>query len=254
MFSGALLFALPRYAMIDQVSQREFNQMIMLVAFAMCFRPNEEYLSEDQIIDRGYSPTESYGRNCIAKLIDDGAVAFKHLDPTFPFDTQMSTLFVKRPVSLGKELEPFIYRHFEKIQRSIDQSFDCNLYLAALYQDVLACEAIEYANFYAQKNGFNLLNAAPTNAKLKLLLIENSPEKTNAFIWRAIKNAKKKIGNSVEHVEFSDVVNAAFDCYVRYQKLNIEIEGYNRPSQLKTSLLSSVLEFIRLSKGAKAVG
>lgn len=231
--------------MTNQVSQKEFNQMVMLVALAMCFKSNEEYLSEDQIIGRGYTPIESYGKSCIAKLIDEGAIIFKLIEPTFPIDGAKGIYFIKRPVNSEQELEPYLYKSLERILSLVGHSFDYTLYLRALYLDVLACEAIEYANYYAKKNGLYLQKTSPANAKLQILLAENAPEKINALIWRSIKSVSKNISNEVKHVDFSEVIDAAFEYYVRHQKLRIAVEEYSRPSQLRTSVLSGILEFFR---------
>jgi hypothetical protein len=226
--------------MTNQVSQKEFNQMVMLVALAMCFKSNEEYLSEDQIIGRGYTPIESYGKSCIAKLIDEGAIKFKLIEPTFPIDGAKGIYFIKRPVNSEQELEPYLYKSLERIQSLVGHSFDYTLYLRALYLDVLACEAIEYANYYAKKNGLYLQKTSPANAKLQILLAENAPEKINALIWRSIKSISKNISNEVK-----EVMDSAFEYYVHHQKQSIAVEEYSRPSQLRTSVLSGILELFR---------
>jgi len=117
--------------------------------------------------------------------------------------------------------------------------------LKALYQEILACEVIEYTIYHSRKSGLDLQNYSPSNAKLKLLLADNSPEKVNAFMWRAVKDGKKKGDDNVKPVDFSEITDSAFEFYVRYQKLNIEVDGYNRPTHLKTSVLSGFLEFLR---------
>lgn len=235
--------------MISQVSQKEFNRKIFLVALAMCFKSSEEYLSEEQINCRGYTPIESYGKSCIAKLIDEGAIQFKIVEPTFPFGGAESTLFIKRPVSPYHELERFICSESETIAGLLKSSVDYQLYLKSLYLEILVCEALEYANYHAHKNGLDVKNASHTNARLKLMLAENSPMEVNAFIWRAIKEIKKKSCDNISSVDFSDIAGSAFSFYVRHQKLNIEIDGYDRPAQLKTSRLSELLEFFMVKLG-----
>lgn len=230
--------------MHDQVTQKDFNMMIMQVAIAMCFKPDEEYLSEDQVVYRGFSPLESYSKSCIAMLIDSGAVEFKTIEPTFPFNGADNTLRIKRPAS-GDQLDSFIWEKSKRITSLLAYSEDCGLYLHALAQDIVVCECIEYAEYYAAKANLKIRDPFSSNARLKLLVMENPTEKINALIWMAIKKISKGRAGEPQAVDLEQIVKLAFETYVRYKKLDIEMEGYKSPSQIKPSILSGLLELYR---------
>lgn len=232
--------------MQDQVTQKDFNLMIMQVALAMCFKPHEEYLSEYQVIVRGLSPLESYSKSCIAKLIDSGSVEFKSIEPTFPLDGTDNILCIKRPVS-ENQLDDFIYKKSEYIKALLSQSADYGFYLHALIQDILICECIEYAEYYAARNNLKIRDPNSSNARLRLLVMENPAEKVNALMWMAIKHLSKELSGEQKTVGLDEIVTLAFETYVRYKKLKINMEGYKSPSQIKPSILSGMLELYRSS-------
>jgi len=232
--------------MPDQVTQKDFNLMIMQAAFAMCFKPHEEYLSEGQVVGRGLSPLESYSKSCIAKLIDNGSVEFKLIEPTFPLDGADNTLCIKRPVS-ESQLHDFICKRSEQIKVFLSQSADYRFYLHALIQDIVTCECIEYAEYYAARNNLKIRDPISSNARLRLLVMENPAEKVNALMWMAIKHLSKELSSEQKLVDLDEIVTLAFETYVRYKKLNINMEGYKSPSQIKPSILSGMLELYRSS-------
>ncbi|WP_049630516.1 hypothetical protein [Cellvibrio sp. pealriver] len=229
--------------MCDHVNEKDFHLMVMLVALAMCFKPQEEYLSEDQVITRGFSPVDSYTRICIAKLIDTGAVEFKMAEPDFQLNGVDNILYIKRPVS-SDQLDDFIYRKSEKIKGLLSRSCINGSYLQALIQEISACECIEYAMYYAGKASMKVTCQSPSNAKLKLLVMENTTEIVNALLWRAIKQISKDRGKR-ETVAFEEIVDLTFETYVRYKKSNIQIEGYKFPNQIRPSVMAGLLELYR---------
>ena len=120
--------------MTESPSKKELNQLIMQVALAACFKPNEELLSEDQIIARNYAPTEYCGKRCITSLIDSGLIGFTKIDPAFPLDSNECTLFIKSPVKGGEDLDGFIYNRAENILKILAQSEIHTVYLKLLTQ------------------------------------------------------------------------------------------------------------------------
>lgn len=231
--------------MTANVNQKEFNQLIMQVALAACFKPNEDALLEDQIILRGYAPTKDYGKRCIADLIDSGIIEFTRIDPVFPSDGNGCNLFIKCPVKGTDDLDCFIYNRVESILRLLAQSAMHAAYLKAFNHEVIACECIEYCEFYAKRAQLTIINPNHNIAKLRLLILECEIDKIQMLMWRAIKILASKETSISRCIEFSDIIDITFDRYTHYKKISVELEGYKRPSILKTSVLSGFLELCR---------
>ncbi len=231
--------------MTESVSQKVLNQLIMQVALAACFKPNEEFLSEDQVIARNYAPTEQFGKSCIASLIDSGLIEFTRIDPAFPIDGNECTLFIKCPATDGDDLDSFIYQRAENIVNILAQSENSVVYLKALTQEIIACECIEYCEFYAKRAQLTIINANHNNARLRLLLLECDVDKIHMLMWRAIKTLANKATPDLRCIEFADIIDITFDRYTHYRRINVDLEGYKRPSILKTSVLSGFLELYR---------
>ena len=228
--------------MTENLSQKEFCQLTMHVALAACFKHEDEFLSEDQIIARNYAPTEYFGKRCIASLIDSGIIEFEIRDYGLPIGGNESTLFIKCPVKEDEDLDSYIYKHAENIIDILPQSESYTTYLKALSQEVLACECIEYCEFYAKRAQLVVTSTNHKNARLRLLLLECQGDVVNMLVWQAIKKLANKITPDSRCFEFSDIIEIAFDRYTYYKKIHVLPEGYKRPSTLKTSVLSGFLE------------
>jgi hypothetical protein len=232
--------------MTESLSQKEFNQLIMLIALATCFKPGEELLSEDQIVSRGYTPTEQFGKSCIASLIDSGVIDFVRIDPAFPLlKGDECTLFIRCPVVIGDDLDSYTYRHTEKVTIALAQSENHIMHLKMFRQEVIACECVEYCEFYVKRAKLSMIGASHSNAKLRLLLLECGADIVHMLIWQAIKILENKIGLGARGVEFSDIIEISFDRYTHYKRLNTSLEGYKRPTILKASVISGFIELYR---------
>ena len=140
----------------------------------------------------------------------------------------------------------------KKIKGLLSQSCINGSYLQALIQEISACECIEYAMYYAGRANMKVTCQSPSNAKLKLLVMENTTEIVNALLWRAIKQMSKERGKR-EAVAFEEIVDLTFETYVRYKKSNIQIEGYKFPNQIRPfcngwsiRIVSYQFEFLRI--------
>jgi len=181
-------------------------------------------------------------------MIDAGSLKFKMVEVLFPESNTDRTLFIRRPGNIGEDIEDFIYRKSQDIRGLLAQSLDYQLHLKVFTNEVISCECIEYCEFYAKRGDLNIANPTHNNAKLRLLILECSIDKLHMLFWRAIKTNSKKIMGINKIVEFSAIVDSAYDLFINYRKSNVEIEGYAKPSSLKTSILSGMVEFFRGDK------
>lgn len=232
--------------MTESQRPKEFNQLIMLIALAACFKQGEELLSEDQIISRGYAPTEQFGKACIACLIDCGAVDFVKIEPAFPLlEGSECTLFIKCPVVAGDDSDSFIDRHTEGLVAGLAQCESYETYLKMFQQEVIACECIEYCEFYAKRANLTVINASHTHSRLRLLLLECGADKVHMLMWQAIKILEGKAKSGARCVDFADTIEICFSRYAHYKRLNSSIEGYKRPAILKSSVISNLIALCR---------
>jgi hypothetical protein len=231
--------------MPENIDQKAFCELIILVAVAICFKPNEEFLTEGQIISRGFTPIEAYSRSCISRMIDAGSLQFKMVEALFPEGYSDRTLYIKRPGNMSEDIDDFIYRKSQEIRGLLAQSLDYQLHLKAFTNELISCECIEYCEFYAKRADLKITNPTHNNAKLRLLILECSIDRLHMLFWRAIKTSSKKIMGSNKIVEFSAIVDSVYDLFINYRRLNVEIEGYAKPSSLKTSVLSGMVELFR---------
>lgn len=160
-------------------------------------------------------------------------------------DGNECTLFIKCPVKMGDDVDGYIYKRAEYIVKVLAQSEIYTVYLKALIQEVTACECIEYCEFYAKRAQLEVINANHNNARLRLLLLECDVDKIQMLMWRAIKTLANKATPEIRGIEFADIIDITFDRYTHYKRINVDLEGYKRPSILKTSVLSGFLELYR---------
>lgn len=231
-----------RTPMAEFRDQQELKQLILVTALSLCFDSGEDFLLEEQIFANGFAPLEDYSKYCIAKLIDYGAVEFKTLEPQLVDCRDDKFLFVKSPLKPGEYLDKFVSENADKTIALLNESASTRSSLREFYREVMCCECIEYANYYAEKSGFKITAAHYNNAKLKLLSLELSSEKINALLWRAVKNLAPNKNEFRESVNFDEITDLAFNIYVRYKRSNVYFEGYRRPNCLNLSMLSKILE------------
>ncbi len=230
----------------DVLSQKEFNHLIMLIALASCFKPGEELLSEDQIVSRGYAPTEQFGKSCIASLIDSGVIDFLRIEPTFPLlEGNECTLLIRCPGTGSADLDSYTSIHAEKVTAALAQSENYNMYLKMFRQEVIACECIEYCEFYANRAKLSIVNPSHSNARLRLLLLECGADIVHMLMWQAIKILENKSKSGARRIDFSNVIEISFDRYTHYKRVNTNLDGYKRPAILKTSVISGFIELYR---------
>lgn len=227
--------------MKEQLTKQDFGLMVALVALVSCFKPDEEYLSEAQIIERCFAPHKLYGKANISSMIDRGLLEFKSLEPEVLSGRTEPDLYIKCPVWDRNNIDSFVYDNSTYIKKLLLDSEECRLYLKEVSQEISACECIEYIEFYAKKSQVFLMHTSHNNAKLKLLLLELPIEKVNSLLWRALKSTNQNL----EYVMFPELIDTAFDYYTHYRRLGIEIESYKRPSSIRPSVISGFIEIFR---------
>jgi hypothetical protein len=221
------------------------SDLILLVALAVCYEQGEEFITEEQVISRGFAPTEAFTKRCISRLIDAGAIEFKVIEPIFPDERTESILWIKLPSESRQDIDAFIFKMSLQIKTLLASSLDCQLEFKNLSEELICFDCIEYCEYCAKRADFIIVNINHNSARLKLLIMECSINQIYMILWRAMKMASQK--NLIENgeAEFSIIINFAFDLFLNFRKMNIDIEAYNRPSLIKTSVLSGMIELFR---------
>lgn len=226
--------------MTESQDQQELKKQVLLVALALCFRTDESYLLVEQIHTNRFTPLEDYSRYCIELLADYGLTEYHAPAPTDCQNEEI--LLVRSPLKAGESLDDFVYKNAEITIELVKTSPNMIDHLKNLYREVMCCECIEYANYYAEKSGMKLVGANYKHALLNLLLQEISPEKMNALLWRSIKNYATEDNKAIQSIAFEDILDVVFNDYVKCRRLNIDLKEYRRPRELILSMLSKVLE------------
>lgn len=226
--------------MADQI-QTEMIQSLLLVALSLCFNPGEEYLTEEQILSRGFSPTSDYGKTCLQSLVNSDAVKYKCISPSNPLTVDIELKYFQNPVT-ETQRHLFIYEQGIKLLHLLEANPGNDLYFLSMRIDIKVQECIEYANFYAYKSKINITNKGIGNPKLILMLMELKQENVFALIWRSIKILSRESNTQSRAYEFSEIINLAFEKYTDEKNSVHRMDEYKRPSQIKLSKISWVAE------------
>lgn len=227
--------------MADQI-QTEMIQTLLLLALSLCFNPGEEYLTEEQILNRGFSPTSDYGRTCLQSLIDSGVVKYKCINSATPLTVETQLRYFQNPAAEWQDHRLFISEHSLKLLDLLKKKSGNELYFLSLQVNIKAQECVEYADFYANKSRICITNKGTSSPKLILMLMELKLENVFALIWRSIKLISRESDSNIQYVHFSELINLAFEKYTDEKKSPNRIDAYKRPSQIKLSKISWVAE------------
>lgn len=242
--------------MADQI-QTEMTQTLLLVAISLCFNPEEEYLTEEQILSRGFSPTREFGKTYLQSLVDNETIKCKWIGSSNTLTTDSQVIYFKNPVAEGQSHHLFIAENGFKLLGLFEKSPGNELYFLSLRMDIKAQECVEYADFYANKSRLSIINKNPNNPKLILMLMELKLENVFALIWRSVKIFERHVTVKNDTFEFSDMIDMAFDKYIDAKNKGAALDEYVRPMQIKVSKLSWIaekllLEIPKISKNSKA--
>lgn len=225
------------------MNQKEFCQQIVLIALSLCFERQTEKLTIDQLLARGFTPLDEYCRACIASLVESKLIHVETHEPIIPIGHVKKTLIIECPGLLEKiDRDEYIYSKSLEIKELIASSFEYTLYLRTFIRELYACECIEYAEYYAARSNIQIINASPHDLKLRVLVSECQVEQIRMLLWRAIKKLGQKCTSEQRNIEFSVLVQTAFNCYITYKRSKREIDRYSQPLALKTSVLAGLLE------------
>jgi hypothetical protein len=228
--------------MSGEASREEMVVVVLTVALALCFKAGEDYLSEEQVTSRKFTPTEAYSRACLRKLIENKAVEYQWIASTNPLNEDGGLLYLKNPVKEGESHQMFHFEKFKTLLEFLRLAPENQLYIKSLRIDVMAQECVEYAEFYATKSAINLTQVEADNPKLKLMLMELELENVYALIWRSIKMSTRQGHSNKTNIRFSEIIDGCFDKYANSRRNVLNLEKYKRPIQIKPSMISRIAD------------
>ncbi len=226
--------------MSGNAGQPEMIQTLLLVALSLCFDTGEEYLTEDQILARRFSPTITYGKASLKKLIESKAVEYRQVDLHNPLNGKYSLLYLKNPVDNKENRRAYITQCSVNLLNFLESASGNELHFLSLHIDIKAQECIEYAEFYANKSQIKIVYSGEINPKLTLMLMELKLENVFALIWRSIKILQRLSVTKKKETDYSKVINLAFEKYADTKQSGLPFDEYRRPRQIKQSKLSWV--------------
>lgn len=227
---------------MPEQAQTEMIQTLLLLALSLCFNPGEKYLTEEQILSRGFSPTGEFGKTCLKSLVENEMVKCKSIGSSNTLSAGSQLIYFKNPVAEGQSHHLFITESGLKLLDFLEANPGNELYFLSLRIDIKAQECVGYADFYAKKSRISIVNTSVNNPKLVLMLMELKLEKVFALIWRSIKILERQVTIKNNLVEFSKVIDIAFDKYIDAKNLRAELDEYERPMQIKVSKISWISE------------
>ncbi|WP_331351992.1 hypothetical protein [Cellvibrio sp. UBA7671] len=227
--------------MPDEASREEMVQTVFKQALALCFKSEERYLTEDQIIARRLTPTADYSRACLRRLIEGQAIEHEWVESGSPLSEKEKTMYIKNPI--GDEIHRiFNFEMSKKLLEFVKADRGNELYILSLRIEILAHDCIAYIQFYAAKSKLNITNYEANNAKLKLMLMELKLENVYALLWRSIKMKQNRVHPNAS-VNFAEIIENAFEKYSNSSNKD-DLEEYKRPAQIKASMISRIAEKI----------
>lgn len=226
--------------MSENAGQAEMIQTLLLVALSLCFEAGEDYLTEDQILARGFSPTIAYGKASLKKLIESKSIEHREVGLLNPLNGKYGLLYLKNPVDNKESRRAYITQCSLGLLNFLESASGNELHFLSLHIDIKAQECIEYAEFYANKSQIKIVYSGEINSKLTLMLMELKLENVFALIWRSIKILQRLSATNKKATNYSKIINLAFEKYAETKQSGLPFDEYKRPRQIKQSKLSWV--------------
>jgi hypothetical protein len=220
-----------------------FIDYILLVALAKCFRSGDQYLTTEELFQRGFAPLESFCGFCVDRLASKNLVESKFSISPDVSDGAKAVRYIG--LLADDSQTPYESRQmpFDLIINSFSGSTDFVKCLSNLRRDIQVCECIEVGEFYANVWGLEFQNVSFSNPKLALLVHEENTEVVQTLIVRTLKRSTKKFEHShVAPLDFHHFINDVCEFYLRCKRRGTYIHGQPRPTQLKRSILAEMLE------------
>jgi hypothetical protein len=236
-----------RWLHFVHITQKEFNQEVLLTSLALCFKQSEQALSVEQIVVRGLTPDTHYSRSWINELMVADSIRWKSFNSSsIESDAKVKRdIVLERPGQQHIPLEQFVANRVLGLRLQLENDCDCGDYLQVLNLEVMGGECIQYANFYAARDNLIIIDSSPNDLNLRLLLQENMRDQVFMLLWRAIKNQPEISSNGTREVSFADLAQRAFEYYLSYKERGSTIEAYPWPKSLPMSKLASVVSLLK---------
>lgn len=200
-------------------------------------------MTTDQLISRGFAPSEELCRHYLAKLIKSGKIETQlshKYQPRLYMGIPKKELDILRPSISISMLNQEIIRSIQHARASILESAEQLAYKNEMVLEVLAGECIEYSLFYGVINNLKIKNPDPFNPRLHLLLMEITLSQVFMLIWRSLKEFDRE-DKKIITIDFSELMESTYELYLAYTRRNFKIPHYNRPKSLKTSKVAGIL-------------
>ena len=211
---------------------------LAFVALLSCFEKNEKSICTTRLRARRYTSHALLDRQLIKRLEQLGVIKTKRLTSS-KFSTYDVEVFIqgKGKARANPSAEALV------LLGEILNEIKNNGELLWKFEDLLLCllagECIEYARFYAERNGVQIEVDPPSFQQTKNLLTYCSVGQVNMLFWRAAHNLPKDSAETDFKLE--DLLELAKAYYVKYVQQGIEVRNYERLRSAKLSKLSYLL-------------
>jgi len=235
-----------------KVIQKEFNQEVLLISLALCFKDAERALPVEQIVSRAFTPNDRYSKMWIHELLLAAKINCRAIPPVSASmnESPLQLISVSRPGPVSLPLHQFIAERVRYLKHEMGSNHDCSGYLEGLNLDLMACECIQYVSYFALRENLKVVNCSPNELPLHLLLQENRRDQVFMLLWRAIKKYAEINSGAKMEVSFSDLVQLAFEYNSIYQEKGSTIDSYAWPKQLGLSKMAYIVRLLKKDSAA----
>lgn len=215
---------------------------LVYIAFLNCFKSDEISICTTRLRARSFSTHPLLDIQLLMYLEKRGVIESKLLSKSPDKANPDREIFI---IGSSNEKPSFLAERLlsdTRDQLKVENSYSN---LTDLLLCLLTGECIEYANFYAERNGFSIVTDVPSFQQTKAMLNYLSVGQMNMLFWRATQNLSDNDANRTYQLE--ELLELIKAYYIKYTQQGIKILNYDRlrsapPSKLSYLLLHDILK------------
>ena len=218
------------------VNDLPLHYKLVYIALLSCFKSKEVSICTTRLRARLFSSHPLLDIQLLKCLEKYGAIETK------PLSTSSKKVETEREVFIAGDNSDKPSTHAQRLLSDArDQLKDDKSYfkLTDLLLCLLAGECIEYANFYAERNGISIVTDVPSFKQTKTMLNHLSVGQMNMLFWRATQNIPNNDDDRTCQLE--ELLELVKSYYIKYTQQGIKIQNYDRLRSAQPSKLSFLL-------------
>lgn len=226
---------------MSMTTHHDLEEAVLLGALLLTFRPSEGALTRDRIFARNVTPSPHCTEAVLNTLATRGMIEVK--------DSSIAAKAIVHPSSNKNEIRikgksPSTYNRLlnDQLSTLAQKAFNPKdkVVIQRWVAQLLVAECMEYADFYAARNGLKFLCSDEYPARLEILLERRALGQVFMMIWRAVKTLSSS-PLAENGIAFEIMVDKIIEYDFWYQQKSIRPDTYKRVSWHCQSLLSTLM-------------